>query len=97
MMDLKTCRFCGESNYEWNHPAANSAWVKYGTRANAHLQCALLKQGEAFLRKLITHQLELLPFLELQKLGMLEVVRDELDQRGRVFKKGTIAAGEPEV
>lgn len=81
MDDLKTCRFCKESNYDYHHPAVHSAWIKYGTRANAHLKCAVEKQGEAFIRKLPTWKIERLPALELQQLGMVEVVRDELGKR----------------
>lgn len=80
-MDLKTCRFCGMSNFEHRHPAAHSAWVKYGIRANAHLQCAVAKQGESFIRKLATHKLLSLPVLEIKDLGMHTVYLDELDKR----------------
>ena len=81
-LDLKTCRFCGMSNYERNHPAAKSAFVKYGPRHSAHLKCAIERKGEVFIRELPTYCLESLPALELSDLGMIGVVRDELAKRG---------------
>lgn len=81
---LRTCRFCQMSNYDYRHPAVHSAWVRYGVRANAHLQCAVARQGEAFLRKLPTYKLKALPILELKDLGMLGVLRDELQKRGEL-------------
>ena len=84
-MDLKTCRFCGMSNYEHRHPAAASAWVRYGTRANSHLQCAVAKKGEKFVRDLPTYKLAALPVLELKDLGMFGVLLDELRKRQVMF------------
>lgn len=82
MSDLKTCRFCGMSNYEHNHPAERSAWIRYGTRANAHLKCAVDRKGEAFIRALPTHTLECLPIFEMRDLGMFQIMIDELLKRG---------------
>lgn len=70
MHELKTCRFCGESNYDYNHAAVRSAWVQYGTRHHAHLKCAIEKLGAAFLERLPRHKLEQLPALEIHALGM---------------------------
>jgi hypothetical protein len=81
-MNIQTCRFCGMSNYEHNHPAAKSEWVKYGPRHWAHLKCAIERKGASFLRGLPTHWLESLPLFELLDLGMEDVLRDELSKRG---------------
>jgi hypothetical protein len=72
------------SNYEHNHPAARSAWVKYGPRHSAHLQCAIEKQGDAFIRNLPDHRLEALPFFEIRALGMEHVMREEITKRPRL-------------
>lgn len=44
-MDLKHCRYCHMSNYDYNHPAAKSAWVRVGPRHSVHLKCAVEKTG----------------------------------------------------
>lgn len=84
MSDLKTCRFCHLSNYDHKHPNAKSAWVRTGTRHNAHLTCGVEKQGAAFIRKLMTHQIEALPFMELRDLDMVAMVREELACRAQM-------------
>ena len=84
MIDLKTCRFCGFSNFEHNHPNANSAWIKYAPRCNAHLKCLVGRKGERALRMLPDCILKSLPFLELTDLGLLDYVHQELARREAV-------------
>ena len=84
-MELRTCRFCGMSNYEHKHPAAKSVWIKYGLRHSAHLKCLIERKGEAAIRALPTHILEGLPVFELRDLGRMDIVLvDELLKRGRI-------------
>ncbi len=79
---LKTCRFCSMSNYEHNHPAAKSAWIRYSSRHSAHLKCLVEKGGEARFRALPTHILVELPFFQIRELGMEPALMDELHKRG---------------
>lgn len=92
-MDLKTCRFCSMSNFEHKHPAAKSAWVRYGPRHSAHLKCLIEKKGADALRTLPLPQLQNLPGLEIRELGMEPALRQELDRRGhdlRITDSGTV-------
>jgi hypothetical protein len=87
---LKTCRFCGNTNYDYKHAAVKSAWIKYGTRHSAHLQCIAAARPE-FVRDLTTWQIEQLPFMEIQALGLEPIVRDELGKRAdavALYKSG---------
>jgi hypothetical protein len=79
--DIRTCRHCGASNYEHNHPADGSAWVKTGPRHSVHLKCALAKKGAAFFAQLPTHRLAQLPIFEIQDLGFGDAFRAELAKR----------------
>jgi hypothetical protein len=84
-VNLTTCRFCGMSNYEHNHPAAKSAWVRYGPRHSTHLKCAIEKLGASFFERLPLNRLEHLPFFEIKDLGMEQAFRAELERRGERF------------
>jgi hypothetical protein len=81
MDNLKTCRFCGQSNFDYHHPAVHSHWVKYSTRCSAHLKCAIEKLGPAFLERLTRWQIEQLPFLEIRELGIEAAVRARLEEK----------------
>lgn len=81
-MKMKTCRFCKMSNYDYNHPAAKSAWVKYSVRHSAHLKCALEAKGPEFFSRLTASQLEALPYMEVRDLGMEVPFLEEIMGRG---------------
>lgn len=85
MSDLKTCRFCHMSNYDYDHPAANSAWVRISTRHNVHLKCAVEKQGFEFFDRLPLHKLDHLPFFEIKALGAEEIFRATMKCKGYQF------------
>lgn len=79
---LETCRFCGMSNYERNHPAAKSQIVRYGVRHNAHLKCGIERKGAApFLTMLPTWVLQNLPYFEVIDLGIESQRIAELERR----------------
>lgn len=84
-MDLKHCRHCHMSNYDYDHPAAKSAWVRVGPRHSVHLKCAVEKQGFKFFERLRLHQLEHLPFFEIQDLGAEEIFRATMKRKGAQF------------
>ncbi len=83
--DLKTCRFCGESNFDYKHAAVKSAWIRYSVRHSAHLQCVAAKRPE-LIRELPTWQIEQLPALEVRALGLDSLVRDELAKRAAALE-----------
>ncbi len=80
---LQTCRFCGNSQFERNHPAGRSHIFRYGPRHSAHLKCFAEKKGidatRAAIGKLSKSQLAVLPFMELQDLGLLNTARVALE------------------
>lgn len=71
---IKTCRFCGFSNFDYTHTHAKSALVKYGPRHYAHLACMPRDRVLALPR----HKLEQLPALELRALGLYDEVTAKL-------------------
>lgn len=83
MIELKTCRFCGKSNYERNHPAERSHIFRYGPRHSAHLKCFVDRKGvdatRAAIAKLSKAQLSMLPALELSSLELLQAARTALE------------------
>jgi hypothetical protein len=80
--DLKTCRFCGMSNYEHKHPMAKSMFIKYGPRHHAHLAC--LRKAftdDALQEKLLhvpLHVINSIPYFEARDLGILPMLRSIL-------------------
>lgn len=83
--DLKTCRFCNQSNFDYKHAAVKSAWIKYAVRHSAHLQCIAAARPE-FVRDLTTWQIEQLPALECRALGLDGIIRDELAKRAEALR-----------
>lgn len=72
-----TCRFCKKCAIERARlKLPRTEIVKYGVRHNAHLAC-LAERGrlEETLRLLSEYQLDNLPALELQELGVLDLAR----------------------
>ena len=73
------------SNYEHNHPAAKSQFVRYSARHNAHLKCGIEAKGAtAFLAMLPTWVLQNLPYFEVMELGIEAQRRAELETRNHV-------------
>lgn len=87
-IDLKTCRFCGCSNFERNHPAAKSHLFRYGARHSAHLKCYVERKGVEETRKLLaklpTHRVAEMPFFELQELQLLDAARTAIGEVANV-------------
>lgn len=80
--DLKTCRICKRSNFDYGQTEDRSHWIKYGVRHSAHL-CCLVKTRDAALifRDLPTWKLEAMPFLEIVDLGLERLFHEELSRR----------------
>lgn len=74
MRDLRTCRFCGAQDF---------GLIKYGTRAYAHLGCALDGVGENFFEKLSDTELRNLPVFQIADRNkvMLRRFREEWARR----------------
>lgn len=89
-MNLQTCRFCSQSNYDHNHPAAKSYLFRYGPRHSAHLKCALTKIGAPFFARLIDHLLINLPIFEIRDLGFEAPYMAELRSRGLLTAAGVL-------
>lgn len=78
---LKTCRFCTKTNFDHDHAAARSAWIKYGPRHSAHLACILKARGVALFADLPTHRLAGLPLFEIRDLKLETEFRAEIYRR----------------
>jgi hypothetical protein len=79
---MVTCRFCKQTNYDYDHPNTKSGWLKYGVRHHAHLSCLFKAKGLQFLlANLRTWELEMLPAMELDHLGILKQIMTEVKRR----------------
>lgn len=87
-MNIATCRFCG--NFCWpgdmgcpHDPAVDYA-VRYGKRHNAHLRCAVERNGPEWIKGLHTWQIEMLPDGVVRELGLGPTLAAELERRSHL-------------
>lgn len=71
--EMRTCRFCGEVAFGLR---AETGFVKYAVRHQAHFACFLDRKGADGLRALSPWQVRQFPYLLLKEKGLLELAKE---------------------